>query len=290
MVIANRKNQEADDSLLSAGRLQIRQPHQVSIYRKICKCLPFEVTNKRVKGWEHCRSLPDGSKLNMEAKETITPGDMFVLIAAIKVLQDFPEKITETMIQDAAILEITINYRLFITKYVNHSNKEKLKQSLKRLASFKIYWEKIDGESIPHRYLYEFSIDKGAKNICFSISKKFVFYCDRYGWLVNFSKLQEISSPTARALFLYFAANSGKIFKQATLEHWLDMPGGTSIKSRDNRKQIKRALEELLKVGVLNDFSFENDSVHIVQSRHKNKIMHNKKKTLPPHKKDTAAT
>lgn len=268
MAVKSRK-QNSIGAEICLNRLELLKSHQVSVYDKICRYLPLEVTNKRVKGWEHSRSLPDGSMLKMEAKETITPGDIFILIAAIKVFQDFRDTITETTLQGQEILEIRIKYRLFMTKYVKHRNDDKLLDSLKRLASFKVYWESISGRVTPNRYLYEFGIDENKQHLTLSISKKFAFYCDRHGWLLNFTKLQQINSPSARALFLYLSINSGKIFKQDTLEKCLDMSRGTSTQSRDNRKQIKRALLELINVGVVEEFWFDGDRVNIVQSRHK---------------------
>ena len=252
---------------------QVRQEYQVSVYYRLCKYLPFEVSNKRVKGWEYQRALPDGGKLVMIAHETITPGDVFVLIAGIKVFQDHQDLVLPSTIQSlnkmVELLSITINWKHLRQEYLKHNNLEKLVESLRRLSSFQAVWYLNDGSVINHRYLWDYSLDSGQHNVTLTISKAFAILCFEKGWLLNFNYLQRISSPTGRALFLYFSSNSGLLYKQETLERWLGLMTDGSKKARDNRKQIKRALEELVRVGFLEEYSLSGGKVNIIHRRHK---------------------
>ncbi len=260
-------------------RKRKREPHEVSVYYKICKYLPFEVTNKRVRGWRHERILPDGGKITTKADETITPGDIFVLIAAIKVFQDYKDKIvtgTDTNDLSTAVLSVVINYTEFAKKYIRSHDKAKLLLTLERLFSYHAFWHDADGSVTTQRYLYNFSLDAGQKNLTLTISKGFAELCDDYGWLVNFEQIQKITSPTARALFLYFSSNSGSDFNQETLEGWLDMKNDNSKQRCKNRDTIKNALIELTPI-FLKTFTFNaGEKCHI------EKIKIEDKKDSPP--------
>jgi hypothetical protein len=250
-----------------------RQQYQVRIYYRLSKYLPFEVVNKRIIGWKHQRPLPDGGRVVMTANETITPGDIFVLIAAIKVFQDNKDAVMQSNIQQKdksiELLSITVSYESFKKKYIMHNNYYKLIDTLVRLASFQVSWYRSNGKFDLHRYLWNFAIDAGKQNITFTISKSFAELCVTRGWLLNFNYLQNISSPTARALFLYFSTNSGQRYKLETLQKWLDMPSGDSRRARDNRKQIKRALSELVSAGFLVGYGLQSGTVNLVHSSHK---------------------
>ena len=226
----------------------VRQDHEVRVYYKIPKYLPFEVTNKRVRGWEHIRTLPDGGTLRTRAHETVTPGDIFVLIAAIKVFQDNWNDVVPSLFESQEMITVTIGYSEFAKKYIKHHDRKMLIRILENLYSYHAFWQKPDGSIATQRYLYNFSLDQGQKNLTLTISKAFAGLCEDYGWLVNFDLLQKISSPTARALFLYLGCNSGNEFKQETIEHWLDMKRNVKNPAKsasDNKRQIKKALDEL---------------------------------------------
>ena len=249
-----------------------RADNEVNVYYKICKYLPFEVTNKRVKGWEHVRALPDGGRIETRAHETITPGDIFVLIAAIKVFQDNLKNIIPSVDDGKKMLSVSISYSEFAKKYIKNHDRKMLLKILKRLYSYHAFWHEPDGKVTTQRYLYDFSLDEGQKNLTLTISKGFADLCNDYGWLVNFEQLQEISSPTARALFIYLSCNTGCEFKQETIEHWLDMKRGINKakSASDNKRQILKALDELKSAGIIESHSVsQKGNFQIVRSDHK---------------------
>ncbi len=252
-----------------------RKENEVSVYYKICKYLPFEVTNKRVKGWEHTRSLPDGGYIETRAHETITPGDIFVLISAIKVFQDNFKSVVPSVDDGKKMLSVTINYSEFAKKYIRSHDKNKLLKTLKRLFSYHAFWHAQDGTVQAQRYLYDFSLDAGQKNLTLTISKGFADLCNDYGWLIKFEQLQDINSPTARALFLYLSCNTGCEFKQETIEHWLDMKrGDNKAKSAsDNKRQIVKAMEELKAAGIISCHNItKKGNFQIVPCDHKQSV------------------
>jgi hypothetical protein len=250
-----------------------RQENEVAVYYKICKYLPFEVTNKRVKGWEHVRTLPDGGRIETRAHETITPGDIFVLISAIKVFQDNINNIVPSVVESKEMLTVSINYTEFAKKYIRSHDKGKLLKTLKRLYSYHAFWHTPEGEVTAQRYLYDFDLDTGHKNLTLTISKAFAELCNSYGWLINFKQLQDINSPTARTLFLYLSTNTGCEYRQETIEHWLDMKQGTSGTVRDNKKQIKKAFDELQTAEVIKSYT--------ITGKGNFQIIHSDKKSSP---------
>jgi hypothetical protein len=230
-----------------------RKPHEVGVFYKICQSLPCEVTNKRIQGWKHIKHLSDGGYIKMKADETVTPGDIFVLISAIKVFQDNQTDIVSGIVDNEELLTVSISYSKFSKVYLQNHDKKMLLRTLENLYSFHAIWYDIDGSVTPTRYLYNFKLDAGRKNLTLTISNKFAGLCEKYGWLINFDKLQFINSPTARALFLYLSNNPGLEFKQETLECMLNMKQGNSGFKRDNKRQLKIAFRELQEASFVSD-------------------------------------
>lgn len=243
-----------------------RTPEQVSVYMGICHKLPFTVAKKREKNWELTRQTED-AVIKMSANETITPFDIFILISIIKVYQDNVCSIEEEVLNKKKMLRIEIPFDTFLKLYIDNNDKKSVVKSLDRLSDLRIMIYGKDGSVKQQRYLYDFEVSKNKLNVSFVISDNFYKSCTVNPWLINFNKFKSIKSQTGRALFLYLSGNCRNDFYQATFEKWLDMKNDTTRDICDNRKQIKKALQELKAASALNDFYYDINTKKYVLSR-----------------------
>lgn len=242
-----------------------RLPNQVAVYEQILTRLPFVITNKRDKNRNMRieKLYSNGIKTTIMANEQITPTDIYVLIGAVKVFEDRTKMINSDVERSdlfkKPMIKVKIGIYDFLHNYTGLMNKEVFKDTLIRLASLQMTISKADGSQCQQRYLYDYDVSEKNKTVEFIISKAFYDLCTGSElWMLNWDKALKIKSQTGKALFLYLSKNSGNIFSQDFFENLLDMDNSNSADARDNRRQIKNALNEICAAEFINNFQYNS--------------------------------
>lgn len=220
---------------------------KVKITKKIMHYIPCSTSQKRQKGWDTTK-IYDWGKIRTFAIETINLDDLFVLIAIVKVFQDFEHFTEEGKIIDyKPTISLTVKFWFFINEYLDTHDTEFVKRSLQRLISWKVIFTQNNGNENTQEYLIDYKIfeKEGIKYITFVLNKIFFNACKNKGLLINFNALRKIKSNMARALFVYMEGRTKtKSFYQSTLETILEL-NKTNMPSYAKRAEIKKAFEIL---------------------------------------------
>ena len=226
----------------------MKTTNKVKVEMDLIHYMPFSVTNKRIKGWEQIKEYK-GYKTIARAWETITDTDIFILIAAVKAFQDRTNELEHgQIIHDRPTIALKINVHVFMRHYLNNHDRDYLIQSLRRLASYQIFF--IDTENkheAEHRYMLGYDIDDNALTLI--LSKKWYDACIAKGWSLKFDYIKQFQK-TARAIYLYIAGQRHTAFYQETLERVLDLNG----RDNNNRAAIKKAFQELKTLGAIKSY------------------------------------
>jgi hypothetical protein len=228
--------------------LKMGTTQKVKVEMDLIHYLPFSVTNKRTKGWEMIKDYGKYKTIS-RAWETITDTDIFILIAAVKAFQDANQDDIEQgqIIHDRPTIALKINIHTFMFNYLDNHDKDYLLQSLRRLSSYQIFFVEKNHEA-EHRYMLGYEVKDNILTLI--LNKKWYDACVKNGWSLKFDYIRQLQK-TARALYLYIAAQDNTALYQQTLERAL----GLTATKTDNRKSIKRAFQELYGLGAIKGYS-----------------------------------
>lgn len=240
-----------------------RKEHQVAVLRDLGKDLPFEITNKRVKGWSFIKQTENGY-LEYKAHETITPSDIYTFIGALKALQDNEDFTTIGTLNGNEYYSLEIPLNILMKKYLHNNDKKLVINTFRRLATFQVTKHFNDGSESLKRFVYDYSLTANQSKIKITVSALFLNLLYDNPWLLNYDIMMQIKSNLAKALFLYFTSNRRKYYKQSTIENELGMKCNTSKITANNRIHIKKAINELVSTDkikkVIKKYEYDNKS------------------------------
>lgn len=196
--------------------------------------------------------------------------DFKVLSTLFQIRDDINENKVRISIIDFA--EMMGNNR----RAISNSTKKAIDESLDRLMSQTISFitkKNInDVKSIQKANLInnaDIYFDEGYMDITFNEKIKEIYNNDKYVQYVNLETFMSIKGETAKALWLFYEANSKfTSFKKENIEKRLLLK---EKELKEINRQLKNSHEELINMGYLLKYEFEKGSNTFKIQRHKNK-------------------
>jgi len=242
---------------LGKKKLQ-RGPHQVQVDRRLLAYIPWSVSQKRTRGWTITKSLPRGGSVTATAAETITSTDILIFLSFLKLCQDRPDLVHRSEIdyglgeeiKDQLVAVALPEWQMCELVGGDHNLKD-FKESIDRLAGYKITWRFADGDQVMTRLVWASNFHQGMASVVVGANMLDFMSCN--GWLVYLGRVRKLRGNISRALALYLSQQHSPALLQDTLTNVLW--GETAPDSVTCRKLILKAGAELVVAKVVSRFS-----------------------------------
>lgn len=140
--------------------------------------------------------------------------------------------------------------------------RERLQSSIDRLTACLV---KIEG----NRYVYggslidDFVIDKDSKHYKITLNRQLIRLFGENDWTaINWEQRKQLrQKPLALKLHEYYSSHTRPV--PLTIEFLHDITGSNNSQMKDFKRKVKAALDELVKIGFLASYQFEDDKVTV---------------------------
>lgn len=272
-----------------------RKATEVGIAKGYSTHLPISTSQRRVQSWHDRRNRKTGGNewvMDIHAVETINYYDFRVLLAIMYYAQENEDKRSENTLAGKPVIDIHIKksalYKLVgddnARSFFGYTKKTKMDNAVtteepvygyfQRLSTWTIIHKSADGNSLEE---FKPFIAYNREEDIYTVSKRFFDSCMvQDATRLDYQLFCSIESQVAQALYLYLRSNRqimSKGIKVETIANGIGREYDTRRKQLDFHKDIKHALEHLMKLGILaptNGFKKAATLIELVTKKNNN--------------------